>query len=149
MNKFSIGRMGHGDPYGYCLSELERIDCGLDDLLGIKFKTTSYTRYLDSDGKTTKELRTEVTRPDVGIYRYNKPSNYLNSLSWVRVTIELLKSMPTFLELEYNGSKVYVGIFKTMDQLQKMTDYKSYVTYHDFGPLSTNCGVSHGEFPVD
>lgn len=148
MNKFMIGHNGFNEPYGYCLSELENINCDLDELLGMKFKTTCYNRYLNSDGKT-KELLTEVTRPDVGIYRYNMPKNYINSLSWKRVTKEFLKNMPTYLEIEYNGSKIYVGVFLKMEDIQKMTDYKSYTTHYDFGPLSTNGGISFAPFEIN
>lgn len=149
LNKFVISKKNEiNSTIGYCLSDLENIDCNLDDLLGVVFKSTSYTRYMGSDGKQ-KELKVDKQHPEYGISVYNKPSNYINSLSWSAVTMDFLKRMKTFLTVDYNNHKIFIGLDITEDSLDKMSDSKSFVTYYDRGPLSIGGGISHGEFPIE
>jgi hypothetical protein len=147
MNKFVIKRTDgiNDDTIGYCISDIESVDCFLDELLGIEFKITSYTRTLDDD--KVKDMTIKTFHPEYRILSYIKPKNYINSLSWNSITIEFLKKMKTFIEKDYNGHKLFIGLDITNDSLKKMTDYKVYTTFYS-GCLTTNCRMSNDEFSV-
>ena len=145
MNKFIIRTNEPDSKIGYCMSDLNTIDCLLDELLNIKFKTTSYTRTLDYD--VVKDLEIKETHPEYKIVLYQKPKNYLNSLDWYSVNLESLKKMKTFKEIEYNGHKIYIGLDITEDSLNKMSNSEVYKTFYS-GNLTTNCRMSIDKFKI-
>ena len=147
MNKFVIRTIEVDSKIGYCLSELDKIDVNFDELLGLWFKTTAYTRYVDSFGK--EEIRSESSHPEYKIILYQKPKNYINSLSWNSINMDSLKKMKTYMEITYNGHKVYIGLDISRESLEKMENYRTFKTFYDRGSLACGCAVSLDEFKVN
>ncbi len=146
MNKFVIRRTNViDDNIGYCISDINSVDCLLDELLDIKFKTTLYTRTLDYN--EVKDITIKTIHPEYRILLYPKPKNYINSLTWSSVNIDNLKKMKSFIEIDYKGHKLFIGLNVTKDSLEKMTDFKIYKTFYS-GNLTTNCRMSTEEFSI-
>ena len=149
MNKFIIKEIHDfaSDAIGYCISDAESIDCNLSELLGMDFKTTVYSRHISGNTQVWPTSK-EVKYHKFIFSKYPKPKNYINSLSWNSITIDALKKMKTYMEIEYNSQILHIGLDVTKESLEKMQNTKLFYTT-SMGTLSTNLIMDCGEFPVD
>ena len=137
-------------PYitiGWCLSDIDLDDCYLDELLGTKFFHTTHERWVRGD--KVKSIKETSCRPTIKIQIYNEPSNYLNRLTYNSLhSIDYMKKIcETFLTVKYKNADVYVGLeYWEESHINEKEHSHSYTTWYDFGPTSTNCGVSHEAF---